>query len=113
MLRIIGFLAFMIGLVSFFESDSNYSIIFITAGATLLFSPQPSAFTLSFGVLCFCVIYLLRNGFDPLAFFGVLCGFACIGGFHWCFNCVGIEISFGNSDGDSCGDGGDGGGGGD
>ena len=70
MLRIVEYLAFMIGLISLLMSDNIYSLVFLTAGATLLFSPQPSLATISFAVFCFCTIYLFRNGF------------VCMGGFH-------------------------------
>ncbi|WP_428035946.1 hypothetical protein [Amphritea sp.] len=106
-LRLIGFILFMAGLVTLFDGLSGWSFLTLILGAVLLFSVEPSVLMLGYGVFAFTAFDSFSNGLSERTFAGMIIGLILIA---WSNRSgagegSGLDIEIGS------GDGGDGGGG--
>ena len=78
MLRLIGFILFMGGVVTTFENPSGESILSIAFGALLLFSMQPSLPILGVAIIFYSLFHAFNNRFSVFTLLGVAVGAAFI-----------------------------------
>ncbi len=74
MLRLVGFVLFIGGLIVTLEDSSFGSVLAVVLGVMLLFSMQPSVSTLGYGLLLYTAVDGLGNGFVGIHVLGVLLG---------------------------------------
>ncbi|MBN0988013.1 hypothetical protein [Amphritea pacifica] len=104
-LRLIGFILFMGGLVTLFDGLSGWSFLTLILGAVLLFSVEPSVLMLGYGVFAFTAFDGFSNGLSERTFAGMIIGLILISWSNRSGAGEGSGLDIGS------GDGGDGGGG--